>query len=247
MTSTIDEEFGSTKCPRNFQSHKLDAFLLATQRAGVKLAIITSGGTTVPLEQSTVRFIDNFSTGTRGALCAEKFLRIGSHPLDSGTPYAVVFLMRTGTTQPFLRRATPSNIADSVRLQQDDAVSNGNKVTVTDTYLLRDLQFLQSVRHRLHTITYTSVHEYLALLQEIARRVRDFHTSVVFVLAAAVSDFYIPTHSIPKHKIQSSVGSGLTLNLSPVPKFLGILRGEWAPFAFVVSFKVCLSFNSRPG
>ena len=33
--------------------------------------VITSGGTTVPLEKNTVRFIDNFSTGTRGATSAE--------------------------------------------------------------------------------------------------------------------------------------------------------------------------------
>ncbi len=35
------------------------------------VAIVTSGGTTVPLERNTVRFIDNFSTGTRGATSAE--------------------------------------------------------------------------------------------------------------------------------------------------------------------------------
>lgn len=36
-----------------------------------KVVIVTSGGTTVPLEKNTVRFIDNFSTGTRGATSAE--------------------------------------------------------------------------------------------------------------------------------------------------------------------------------
>ena len=36
-----------------------------------KIVIITSGGTTVPLEKNTVRFIDNFSTGARGATSAE--------------------------------------------------------------------------------------------------------------------------------------------------------------------------------
>ena len=33
--------------------------------------IFQSGGTTVPLESRTVRFIDNFSVGTRGATSAE--------------------------------------------------------------------------------------------------------------------------------------------------------------------------------
>lgn len=39
------------------------------------LAVVTSGGTTVPLERNCVRFIDNFSKGTRGALSAEQLLQ----------------------------------------------------------------------------------------------------------------------------------------------------------------------------
>ena len=40
------------------------------------IVVITSGGTTVPLERNCVRFIDNFSKGTRGALSAEQFLQV---------------------------------------------------------------------------------------------------------------------------------------------------------------------------
>lgn len=40
------------------------------------LVVITSGGTTVPLERRCVRFIDNFSAGTRGALSTEGFLKV---------------------------------------------------------------------------------------------------------------------------------------------------------------------------
>lgn len=40
------------------------------------LVVVTSGGTTVPLERNCVRFIDNFSRGTRGALSAEQFLAV---------------------------------------------------------------------------------------------------------------------------------------------------------------------------
>ena len=36
-----------------------------------KLVFLTSGGTKVPLEQNCVRFIDNFSTGTRGSLLCQ--------------------------------------------------------------------------------------------------------------------------------------------------------------------------------
>jgi hypothetical protein len=40
------------------------------------IVLVTSGGTTVPLERNCVRFIDNFSKGTRGALSAEQFLQV---------------------------------------------------------------------------------------------------------------------------------------------------------------------------
>ena len=46
---------------------------------------LQSGGTTVPLERNTVRFIDNFSAGTRGSASAEYFLEAG---------YQVIFLHR---------------------------------------------------------------------------------------------------------------------------------------------------------
>ena len=49
----------------------------------------------MPLEQRTVRFIDNFSTGGRGAAMVEQLLEAG---------YAVVFLHRKGSQFPFLRR-----------------------------------------------------------------------------------------------------------------------------------------------
>ena len=45
--------------------------------------LFQSGGTTVPLEGSTVRFIDNFSIGTRGSASAE-------YPLDSCWLFIVV-------------------------------------------------------------------------------------------------------------------------------------------------------------
>ena len=35
------------------------------------VVLVSSGGTSVPLEKNTVRSIENFSTGTRGARSAE--------------------------------------------------------------------------------------------------------------------------------------------------------------------------------
>ncbi|KAK7684752.1 hypothetical protein QCA50_011994 [Cerrena zonata] len=48
---------------------------------GKKVVLVTSGGTTVPLENNTVRFIDNFSAGTRGATSAEYFLENDYAPI----------------------------------------------------------------------------------------------------------------------------------------------------------------------
>ena len=46
-------------------------FVEDNARKGRRVVVVTSGGTTVPLERNTVRFIDNFSTGSRGAHSAE--------------------------------------------------------------------------------------------------------------------------------------------------------------------------------
>ena len=67
-------------------------FVAATSCA--RLALVTSGGTTVPIEQNQVRYITNFSTGNRGASSAEHFL---------GEGYAVIFLGKSDALQPFER------------------------------------------------------------------------------------------------------------------------------------------------
>ncbi|SGZ16865.1 BQ5605_C020g09074 [Microbotryum silenes-dioicae] len=61
---------------------------------------IQSGGTTVPLEHNVVRFLDNFSAGTRGSASAEHFLRTGD--------YAVIFLYRQHSLKPFSRHYSHS-------------------------------------------------------------------------------------------------------------------------------------------
>ena len=54
----------------------------------VPLALVTSGGTAAPLERNCVRFLDNFSTGTRGAHAVEELCQRG---------YAVLHLKREGS------------------------------------------------------------------------------------------------------------------------------------------------------
>ncbi|XP_060614674.1 phosphopantothenate--cysteine ligase isoform X2 [Anolis sagrei] len=59
----------------------------------------------------------------------------------------------------------------------------------------------------------------------------------MFYLAAAVSDFYIPPSEMPEHKIQSADGP-LQITMRMVPKMLAPLVKDWAPEAFVISFKL---------
>merc|ERR1711942_89987 len=82
------------------ERRRLDEFLTLPENclddhSHLKLVLITSGGTTIPLEKNTVRFLDNFSTGSRGASSAEYFLQ---------KDYLVVFLHRRSSLKPFSRR-----------------------------------------------------------------------------------------------------------------------------------------------
>ena len=91
--------------------------------------------------------------------------------------------------------------------------------------------------------------DYLLILQAAARTLAPFRQNACFFLAAAVSDFFVPPQEMQEHKIQSSATAGqgkdkdrdaatFELRLKHVPKCLPLLRHEWAPHAFVVSFKL---------
>ncbi|OWM90210.1 hypothetical protein CDL15_Pgr006531 [Punica granatum] len=86
-------------------------------------------------------------------------------------------------------------------------------------------------------LPFTTIFEYLQMLQMIATSVGSLGPRVMFYLAAAVSDFYVPWKSMAEHKIQSGSGP-LDMRLAQVPKMLAALRKEWAPSAFCISFKL---------
>ncbi|GAB4849019.1 Phosphopantothenate--cysteine ligase 2 [Ancistrocladus abbreviatus] len=86
-------------------------------------------------------------------------------------------------------------------------------------------------------LPFTTIFEYLQLLQLIGVSMRNLGPKAMFYLAAAVSDFYVPWESMAEHKIQSASGP-LDMRLAQVPKMLSVLRKEWAPMAFCISFKL---------
>lgn len=213
-----------------------------------KIVLVTSGGTTVPLENNTVRFVDNFSAGTRGAVSAEEFLKNG---------YSVIFLHREFSFTPFNRLFQKSNHNRSFL---DYFNENGNldpdfKESILKNKILYD-NYLRKER-KLLVLPFTTVNQYIWSLRSIAHLMN--YDGCLFYLAAAVSDFFIPQSRLPKHKIQSrdygtstndpestiakssstTTSDGrLVINMDPVPKFLRRLVDSWAPKAMLVSFKL---------
>jgi phosphopantothenate---cysteine ligase (ATP) len=116
------------------------------------------------------------------------------------------------------------------------------------------LQEYQSAKRNrmLLLLPFTTVTEYLFELRSLATLMQPLGNRAMFYLAAAVSDFFIPTDKMEEHKIQSSehqsvttasdqpiAGKQLVINLDPVPKFLSTLVSAWAPSgSMIVSFKL---------
>lgn len=176
-----------------------------------RLAIVTSGGTTVPLERRTVRYIDNFSTGNRGAAITEWLVQHG---------YAVVFLHRKGSAYPIAR-----HVAAKLELDPARAVEEGVSPNPCAAALLRN---------KVVSVSFTSVYEYLYRFKQVCEACRG--AAPLVVCAAAVSDFYL--EDLPEHKMQSRANSAPSIQLSPVPKMLGLVKKMWCQDAVVVSFKL---------
>ncbi|KAI9927883.1 hypothetical protein ASPWEDRAFT_173534 [Aspergillus wentii DTO 134E9] len=172
-----------------------------------RLVLVTSGGTTVPLENQTVRFIDNFSAGTRGATSAEYFLQEG---------YAVIFLHRQFSLLPYSRHYSHSTNCFLDFMDEAAPSANSNSVNpdhgpimVRDEYQDQMRDVLRKYRYakqnnRLLLIPFTTVAEYLFELRSLAKIMRPLESNALFYLAAAVSDFFIPRDRMSEHKIQSS-------------------------------------------
>jgi len=223
---TLDDDVG-----------KVREFIKRQKTAGRKVAFVTSGGTTVPLEQNVVRFLDNFSAGTRGATSAEYFLQHG---------YAVIFMHRQYSLQPFSRHYSHSlnpflDFLD-ITLPTEGCNTQPSEVHVNESTLPHLIPILSTYKevHRmgtLHSLTFVTVDDYLFLLRAISKELAELGGNVIYYLAAAVSDFFLPTQKMSKHKIQSGKGN-LQIAMDQVPKILKPLVDEWTPEGFIVSFKL---------
>lgn len=206
-------------------------FVERHKNAGRKVALVTSGGTTVPLEKNVVRFLDNFSAGTRGAASAEYFLKSG---------YAVIFLTRLHSQYPFTRSYSHTTNPLFDLLEEPD-VEDGS-VRVNKGQVDRLLPILHAYHDAkrnglLLTVPFVTVIEYLFYLRSISVAMKPLGRHALLYLAAAVSDFFLAKDRISEHKIQSADNS-LTIAMEPVPKMLSLVTSDWLPEAFVVSFKL---------
>ncbi|XP_063799014.1 phosphopantothenate--cysteine ligase [Pseudophryne corroboree] len=230
----LQQDFAPPQADVEEAARAMEAFAQGHSSEGRLVVLITSGGTKVPLESRTVRFLDNFSSGRRGAASAEYFLQAG---------YAVIFLHRHRSMYPYSRRYTAVNWLDVLNLLPSSAPRGaGHRVEAAQSQLpgiVRVLQDYHSIKEtgRLLPIEFNTLSDYLHLLLAAARALSPLGSNVLFYLAAAVSDFYIPASEMPEHKIQSSSGP-LQITMKMVPKMLSPLVKDWAPKAFVISFKL---------
>ncbi|KAI8889961.1 DFP-domain-containing protein, partial [Backusella circina FSU 941] len=231
-----DVYFQINKAPSDLPDfeQRLNAFVDYHDKLGTRVVLVTSGGTTVPFENQTVRFIDNFSSGTRGATSAEYFLEAG---------YAVVFMYRLNSLQPYSRKYTHSSRGFLDYLEPKDDGS----IQVREEYTKQMYQALLKYEkakadNRILMLDFVTLPDYLFKLQSGTQILARLQNKAMYYLAAAVSDFFIPSQKMPEHKIQSRDG-GLTLTLDQVPKFLKPLVSNWAAKGLIVSFKLETDVN----
>ncbi|XP_037027009.1 phosphopantothenate--cysteine ligase [Bradysia coprophila] len=234
MSSHWEEFFATHLPPSDFEDNRklLKEFCERHNKMKNNIVLITSGGTTIPLEHNTVRFVDNFSAGTRGSASAEYFLEHS---------YAVIFMHRQKSLEPFTRHFNGQQFFDMLELSDRDVGPSSTIAVKPDSVdvlapILARYKSAQEAKQILY-INFTSVVDYMWLLRAGCECLAAFEKRAVLYLAAAVSDFYIPSDKMPVHKMQSGEGAP-TISLQLVPKILAPLVSLWVPNAFVVSFKL---------
>nr|CCC89682.1 conserved hypothetical protein [Trypanosoma congolense IL3000] len=176
------------------------------------LALVSSGGTSVPLEMNAVRFVTNFSTGSRGAGLVEDLVV---------REWACILLHSESAQLPFRRvmdnMDTERFFTELMAPEKSSAVAS-----IVGTY--------SKYKTRLLLVPYRTVVDYLYLLRlitvAVCHRAECLRTMpMVLLAAAAVSDYFIPRTLLSEHKISSN--DGMTVHFSCVPKVLNVLSDIW--------------------
>ncbi|OQR92318.1 hypothetical protein ACHHYP_03818 [Achlya hypogyna] len=218
------------------------AFVTEHVADGRRVALVTSGSATVPL--NTQGSMDAVSYGDRGAASAEQFLRAG---------YAVIFLHRQGSLAPFSRHFQ-RYIQDNVFMSMCQMDDEGSLVFRSDdadrkAFIAEVLESSQATSSRLFHLRFTTVQQYLYYLRMAASALEPVGTRGLILLGASVLDYYVPPSSATA-AIYSSLNAdsmptspsrkekdALTLNLVRTPNLIRKIRKEFAPTAFLVTLK----------
>ncbi|NWH42117.1 PPCS ligase, partial [Chloropsis hardwickii] len=212
---------------------RVRAWAAAQAARGRRVALVTSGGTQVPLEARAVRFLENFSSGRRGAASAERLVRAG---------YAVCFLHRARSAFPWARALPPHGPAllDALRLTPGPPPGVAAAPAALPA-LLPALREYQSATEAgaLLAIEFTGLAEYLALLRAAARALAPLGTRGTGGSRGepgrrdgAVTGSW----GTGQERTEPPGGSPITMKM--VPKMLSPLVRDWAPEAYVISFKL---------
>ena len=197
MSKEWDTFFSENPKPANFDQYeaKMRSFI-SSKSDSMTVVLVTSGGTTVPLEVNTVRFVDNFSAGTRGAASAEYFLQ---------QEFAVIFLHRDKSLEPFSRHFSPSELLAAMKVGEEGVVSIAEEDMAKKLRLV--VENAKKYQNNICKVSFNSLSDYLWLLRSASQQLGKVEQNkCLLYLAAAVSDFYIPACQLPEHKMQSSVG-----------------------------------------
>ncbi|CAH8504053.1 unnamed protein product [Schistosoma rodhaini] len=204
----LEIENSSRHNNRDLMEHRLNSWLnkILDHPTINKIVCITSGGTIVPLEINMVRYIDNFSTGLRGALSAEYFLR---------SYYAVLYFHRKGSLLPFLHRVTnqqqnyhqekeeeqqqqqkcTKEVDSNNLINTTNSNGNQNNIEIFNWFMFNpqdnklqlkenSLQFLSSIFNEytmygqyLFTLDFETIEDYLIGLRWIAKQLEAIHVN----------------------------------------------------------------------
>ncbi len=133
MPAEWENFFDENPKPKGYEAAKERIVAFCERLGGPcrRIVLVTSGGTTVPFEKNTVRFIDNFSAGTRGSSSAEHFLASSSPEMGS---CAVIFLHRANSLRPFARHFSGGGSSGRSFLSML-SMTDGGEVQVKPEYM----------------------------------------------------------------------------------------------------------------
>ncbi|KAH8817032.1 phosphopantothenate-cysteine ligase-like protein [Xylogone sp. PMI_703] len=231
--SSENNYFKSNPEPKDLARHvSLARDFISFHSGQHRLVLVTSGGTTVPLEKQTVRFIDNFSAGSRGASSAEYFLEAG---------YAVIFLHREfsllmdlfaegldGTAMvnaqhqdQVLRVVRAYNRRRALAQLMDPLGANGLfylAAAVSDFFIPPE----RMAEHKIQSTNMTDKFQH----SEDAK-----NKAQLEIASEEEFDNFDSTPAVLR-------SNHLVVNLDPVPKLLKSLVDQWAPACMVISYKL---------